>query len=128
MRKCLFLIAALSFFAAPADATFNPLPNPMPTIQPLPSAIIAFQTAIATTGTAVQLASHANLQNGVSVCAATTNAATIEIGPSGVTNTTGGSGNGDVVPPGACRAYAVTNTNEIYINGTSGDYVSVSGN
>lgn len=95
--------------------------------QALPTAIISFQAKIAVTGTAVQLASNA-LVIGVSCFAKGANAASIEIGPSGVTNTVDGTGNGDIIPAGAARSFAVSNSNALYINGTAGDIVSCSGN
>lgn len=84
------------------------------------------QAKIASTGVAIQLGSNV-LLNGVIITALSTNAATIEIGGSGVTNTTDGTGNGYILAAGASVSFAVTNTNVLWINGTSGDIVSFAG-
>ncbi len=84
------------------------------------------QAKIAITATAVQLPSNV-LLNGVIITALSTNAASIEIGTSGVTNTTDGTGNGYILAAGTSISFAVTNTNVLYINGTSGDIISFAG-
>lgn len=92
----------------------------------LVSAPLNGQAKIAATGTAVQLSSNA-LSNGVIVTAKSTNTANIHIGGSGVTNTEDGTGNGYILEPGSSASWAVTNTNALYINGTTGDIVSFAG-
>ncbi len=89
------------------------------------------QIAIATTGTAVNLASdtivngvpNQTTTNGVLIKAAVTNAASICIGASNVTNTIGGTGNGFCLEAGASIYVWLSNTNVAWINGTAGDYV-----
>jgi hypothetical protein len=87
------------------------------------------QAVIASTGTAVQLngGTSQTLTNGIVVSAANTNVAPISIGNSGVNNTANGSGNGYLLTPGASISFAAANTNELYINGTAGDFVSWAG-
>ena len=85
-----------------------------------PSVIISGQQAV--TGSAVALASHA-LVNGIVVTALVTNANPVYVGPSGVT-----SGSGYVLVPGQSISYGVTNSNHVYILGTSGDNVTYTGN
>lgn len=84
------------------------------------------QAIVASTGTAVQLPSHA-LVNGVIITAHGTNAAAVVIGGPGVANALTGSGNGAELAPGASVSAAVTNTNQLYINGAAGDWVSFIG-
>lgn len=85
------------------------------------------QAIIAVTGTAVQLASNV-LINGVIITAHGTNAASVTLGPSAaLTNTLSGSGNGQELQAGASTSFAVPNTNNIWINGTAGDWVSFGG-
>lgn len=87
------------------------------------------QAVIASTGTAVRLNSGTSqaLTNGIIITAPATNVAPISVGGSGVNNTISGSGNGYLLSPGASISFAVGNTNDIYINGTSADYVSWAG-
>jgi hypothetical protein len=92
----------------------------------LAGAPLVNQTAIASTGVAVQLPSN-TLVNGVIVTAGNGNAAAISIGTSGVNNTVDGTGNGYVLGAGSSVSFAVSNTNLLYINGTSGDFVSFAG-
>lgn len=92
-----------------------------------PATILSGQVKIAVTGTAIQLPANA-LKNGISIFANPNNAAALVVGPSGVTNTVDGTGNGDVIQPGAARAFGVSNSNAIYVNGTAGDWISWSGN
>lgn len=84
------------------------------------------QAKIAITSTAVQLGSN-TLINGVVLTAKSTNSASIVVGGSGVTNTTDGTGNGYILAAGASMSWAISNTNLLYINGTSGDIVSFAG-
>ena len=84
------------------------------------------QAKIAVTNTAVQLGSNA-LTNGVIVTAKSTNAASITVGGSSVTSTVDGTGNGYILAAGASASWAVSNTNALWINGTSGDIVSFAG-
>lgn len=84
------------------------------------------QAKIAVTGTRVQLANNV-LSNGVILSALSTNATSITVGGSGVTNTVDGTGNGYILEPGGSVSFAVTNTNALYVNGTAGDIVSFAG-
>lgn len=93
---------------------------------PLVTSPLVGQAKIAVTGTAVQLASH-SLTNGVIITAKSTNAAPITIGISTVTNTVDGTGSGYILEAGAAVSFAVSNTNDLYINGTAGDIVSFAG-
>lgn len=92
-----------------------------------PAGVLSGQVKIVTTGTAVPIPSN-TLLNGISIFANPNNAGTINIGPLGVTNAADGTGNGDVIQPGAARAFGVSNSSAIYINGTAGDWISWSGN
>lgn len=87
------------------------------------------QSKIATTATAVQLNNGTSqvLINGIIITAFSGNVAPISLGGSGVNNTVGGTGNGYLLPAGASISFAIANTNDLYINGTSGDYVSWAG-
>lgn len=91
-----------------------------------PATSVQGQLKVATTGTAVQLPSHAITQ-GVAISAKATNAADILVGGSAVTNTDDGTGNGVVLSPGSSLSINVANTNALYINGTAGDSVSYIG-
>lgn len=93
----------------------------------VPTSFISGQGKIATTGTAVQLSSHA-LTQGVAVTASAANAAPIVIGGSTVTNVVDGTGAGVILAPGASASISISNTNILYINGTAGDIVSFIGN
>lgn len=87
------------------------------------------QKKVAVTGTAVQLiASSTPLVNGAQVQANPNNTAAVTIGLSGVTNTVDGTGDGKVLQPGQAWAFAITNLNLLYVNGTAGDWVDWSGN
>ena len=93
--------------------------------------IVSGQAVIAVTGTAVQFqTASAALTNGLIFCApSSNNSAGITVGGSGVTNTTtGGTGNGYVIPPGACGSLAISNANLLYFNGTAGDVLTYLGN
>jgi hypothetical protein len=95
----------------------------------LVSAPLVGQAKIASTGTAVQLNGGTSqpLTNGVIITALSGNAATIEIGGSGVTNTSNGTGNGYILAAGASISFAAADTSDIWINGSSGDIVSWAG-
>ena len=91
------------------------------------------QAIIAVTGTAVQLSSTSQvLQNGMTIQAWTANNANAgRFGDSGVTFTGAptGSGNGDIILPGArVPVPSGVNLNTVYVNGTAGDIFSWSGN
>jgi hypothetical protein len=96
---------------------------------PLVNAPLVGQAKIAVTGTAVQLNAGTTqaLTNGLIISAPAGNVAPIAVGGSNVTNTANGSGNGYLIAPGASVSFAMANTNQIWINGTSGDYVSWAG-
>ena len=85
------------------------------------------QVKIAVTSTAVVLGSH-TFSNGVIVKASSQNTASILIGPSGVTTTNDGTGNGYPLVPGEAISIAAANLSQIFINGTAGDFVSFIGN
>lgn len=100
--------------------------NPLITKGAQSTAPAVGQAKIAVSGTAVQLGSNAT-PNGVVVTALSSNGASITVGGSGVTNTVDGTGNGYIIEPGGSGAFAVTNTNALYINGFIGDIVSFAG-
>jgi hypothetical protein len=84
------------------------------------------QVKIASTGTAINLPNQ-DLVNGIIISAPSGNAAPIAIGNKTVTNTANGTGNGYLLAAGASISFAVNNVNNIWINGTSGDYISWAG-
>jgi hypothetical protein len=99
-----------------------------PVINSNPAAILSGQVKIAATGTAIQLPSNA-LVNGVTIRAkATNNAAGGTAGPAGDTNTVDGTGNGYILAPGDGISYGVSNSNAVFVNGTTGDIFSWTGN
>ncbi len=76
------------------------------------------QKAVAVTSTAIQLSSSSvPLLNGVIIC--NNGSANVFIGGSNVNTTTGGTGLGFVLAPGAMTSMAVADLNLIYINGTA---------
>ena len=79
------------------------------------------------TASAVALTTQA-LLNGVVIRAKTTNTGGVFVGPSGVTATDDGSGNGYKLLPGDSISYSVSTTAGIYIIGTLNDIVYVTGN
>lgn len=93
---------------------------------PLASSVVG-QAKIATTATAVQLAS-ATLVNGLVIKAHPSNTAPILIGGSSVTNVYNGTGNGYPIWPGEAMSFAVPNASALYINGTAGDIAFFGGN
>jgi hypothetical protein len=99
------------------------------TANPLVAAPLVGQSKIAVSGTAVNLNGGTSqpLTNGIIITAPAGNVAPIAIGGSGVNNTSGGTGNGYQLASGASVSFAVTNTNDIWINGTNNDYVSWAG-
>lgn len=104
--------------------------DPSGVTQPVTTAqgsVVSGQTKVGATGTQVNLAAHA-LVVGVKIKALIGNAAAITIGPTGVNNTVDGTGNGMILYPGDDIFIPVTNTNELFINGTSGDGISFLGN
>jgi hypothetical protein len=88
--------------------------------------VVTGQAVISSGGVAVQLPSGA-LKNGVIISARSTNSGDITIGNRNVTNTEDGTGSGYILEPGSSVSYGVTNTNVIWINGSTGDVVSWSG-
>lgn len=118
--------------AALVDATFDPATGAqlVTTVgNALVTAPLVGQSKVAVTGTAVRLNGGTSqaLSNGLIISAPSGNAAVICIGGSGVNNTSDGTGNGYLLAAGASVSFAVGNTNDIYINGTSGDFVSWAG-
>lgn len=101
------------------------------TITPaLVSSPLVGQAKIASTGTAVRLNGGTSqpLTNGLIISAVSgNNASGVTIGGSGVTNTADGTGNGYILAPGASVSFAIADTNEIWINGTTADFVSWAG-
>ena len=102
------------------------VPNPLPVTTPLATPING-QIIIAVTNTAVQLPSN-SLVNGITVKAKTTNIANGFLGGSTVNTTDTGSGNGYRLLPGEAVAYATSNSNLVYVNGTAGDIYYYNGN
>lgn len=96
---------------------------------PLVTSPLVGQSKIASSGTAVNLNGGTTqpLTNGIIITAPSGNTAPIAVGGSGVNNTSGGTGNGYQLAAGASISFAIANTNDIWINGTSGDYVSWAG-
>lgn len=99
------------------------------TANPLVSSPLVGQSKVAVTGTAVRLNGGTSqpLTNGIIISAPAGNTGPISIGTSSVNNTQDGTGNGYLLAAGASISFAVNNTNDIYINGLSGDYVSWAG-
>lgn len=99
------------------------------TTNPLVSSPLVGQTIIAVTGTAVRLNGGTSqaLTNGIIISAPSGNVAPISVGTSSVNDTADGTGNGYLLAPGASVSFAVNNTNTVYINGQSGDYISWAG-
>lgn len=89
---------------------------------------ISGQTKIATTGTQVVVGSSTGLANGVAIKASKKNAANIMVGPTGVTATDDGTGNGFELAPGDSISFSVSTLANLFINGTSGDFITYTGN
>lgn len=79
------------------------------------------------TGSSVQFPTN-TLVNGLFCTAKGSNAAAIEIGPSGVTTTVDGTGNGYSVAAGSGWSGATSNSNLVYAIGTNNDVLFCSGN
>jgi hypothetical protein len=93
------------------------------------SSIVAGQIMIATTGTAVQLPSNPALINGITIYSSSgNNASGGTVGGSNVTNTVDGTGNGAILYASGKLDVHCSNSNKIWINGTSGDIFSFTGN
>lgn len=88
---------------------------------------VAGAKAVAVTGTAVALGSGA-LSNGVIIKAKSSNAGSVVVGPSGVTNAVTSSANGYELAPGEAISVAAANLSQVYINGAAGDFVFYAGN
>ena len=84
---------------------------------------VAFQVTIAATGTAQQLPANA-LQNGGTLAAKTGNTAAIAVGVLSTTSET----NGFLLQAGLQVPFSGNNTNQLWVEGTSGDVVSFLGN
>lgn len=100
--------------------------NTSPTVAGESSEAQTGQVNVAATGTAVQFPSNV-LTHWLTVIANSGNSAAVVIGPVGVTNVTNGTGNGTVLAKGMAVPIFVTNTNALYVNGTSGDGISFIG-
>lgn len=98
-------------------------------VNPLVASPLVGQSKIASTSVAVRLNGGTSqpLTNGIIISAPSGNVSPISVGTSSVNNTADGTGNGYLLAAGGSISFAVTNTNDIYINGTSGDYVSWAG-
>lgn len=92
----------------------------------LPTGTKNGQVKIAVTGTPVRFPSNVIIQ-GVIITAYDGNTGPVVIGGPTITNTVDGTGNGSYVGAGASISAAVRDTNELYLNGTAGDWVSFSG-
>ena len=92
-----------------------------------PSTFYTGQIIIAVTGTEVCLPSHSIL-NGLVVKARSANAANGFVGPTGVTRTDDGTGNGYRILPGEAWAGAVSDSSAVCVNGTANDIFYYSGN
>lgn len=87
------------------------------------------QIKIVTTGVAVQFPSN-QIVNGISGSTLTTNTNPSTIGGSSVTSTFDGTGNGQIIQQGAGFAYGwpqITNSNQLWGNGTAGDIITFQG-
>lgn len=95
-----------------------------------PSPTVAGQVIIASTNTPVQLPSNA-IKNGVIVKSLSSNSAscqTTSTDPALVNTVTGsGAHAGFILEPGEAAPFIVSNTNQIYVNGTIGDIFSYIG-
>jgi len=96
----------------------------LPVTGSLSSSVLVGQYKV--TASAVQLGSNI-LVNGVVFTAKSTNAGNIFIGPTGVTTTADGTGNGYILEPGSSISFAVTNTNLFYVIGTLNDVLGFAG-
>ena len=119
--------AATSALQTTGNASLASIATSVAGMGGIQNTLIAGQKAIATTGTAVQLGTGA-LVNGVTITANINNSAPMTVGPTGVTNTQTGSGNGYILQPGASMSFSISNLSPIYLNGTAGDFVSYTGN
>ena len=88
--------------------------------------MIAGQVKIAVTGIAVSIPLDGLIQ-GVMLTALSTNAASMTVGGSSVTNTVNGTGNGDIFQPGTVKSIPTQGLNSLYINGSAGDIISYVG-
>lgn len=84
------------------------------------------QVKIASTGVAQQLPTI-GLNNGVILSAKSTNAASIVVGGSTITNVTDGTGVGGILEKGQSISCAIFDLSTIYIIGTAGDILSYFG-
>lgn len=82
------------------------------------SATVNGQKTIATTGTAVALASATTIKNGVIVQALSANAASVYVGNASVTTA-----NGFELQPGQATSIAINDLASVFINGTAADGV-----
>lgn len=108
--------------------------NPLPvTLDAVIGNVTRFtgQVKIAVTGTAVQInATSYVMQNGVTITAGPNNTAPVftaagtgsTTGASNVTDVTDGTGNGNLIQPGATQSIGSgVNLNTVYVNGNAGD-------
>lgn len=94
-----------------------------------PPTFVTGQAKIAASGTAVNLAANA-LTRSISISSLPSNSALKQtVGGVGVTNTTDGTGNGAILSPGGSMSIDLTgNSNQIWVNGQTGDIFTFTGN
>jgi len=123
-------VSLTTFVAGQGGGSPPPVILPIPPLEvatPTPAAIYSGQIKIATTNTAVALPSQA-FSNGLVVKAKNTNVGNGFVGPSGVTATDDGTGNGYRLLPGEAWSGAPANASAVYVNGTIGDIYYWTGN
>ena len=101
--------------------------TPLQVETPLPATPICGQGVIVATGVAQALPSG-TFKNGVVIKAATNNTQVICVGGAGVTNIVNGTGNGYPLAAGETIAFALPNSNTIFVAGTAGDKFFFAGN
>lgn len=94
-----------------------------------PASTFTGQVKIATTGVAVQFPSN-QIVNGITGSALSSNTNMMAIGGSTVTSTVDGTGGGQIIEQGGGFAYGwpqITNSNQLWVNGTAGDIITFQG-
>lgn len=85
------------------------------------------QVRIVATGTPVQFPAGDYL-NGLVIKARATNAGDVVVGRAGVVVAVDGAGNGYPISKGEAISYALSQSSDLWLNGTAGDIVYVTGN
>lgn len=120
-------VSIASMPSTPVTGTFwqttQPISGTVAITNPLVTVPLVGQAKINITGTAVQLSTQ-TLLNGVIISARSTNVNPIALGTSSVANTVDGTGNGYILESGCSVSVACANANDLWINGTLGDFVS----